>query len=154
VMSGVPGKVQHKEVDATYGQGYAFTEGFDPRWFTQVLINAGYRPYRLTRADNGLKQTIWCQPIVELIGMETRQWVDWTEKWNVRRVGNERERYETMPVLKHSIPYERIDMYAQGTVEEFTVITEVKAIGVVVLLAEDDGEIVNELGHVKELAFA
>jgi hypothetical protein len=145
VMSGVPRVPVGKVIDEPYRYE------FDSLWFTSVLVRAGYRPYLLTRIDNGLRQTLWAQPVVELIRVDRREWAGW--KRRVWAQWDERDRYEEVPVVARSIPYERIDMYAQGTVEELP-FTEVKAIGVVVLLAEDDGEIVNELGHVKELAFA
>jgi hypothetical protein len=32
---------------------------FDAMWFTSVLINSGYRLYKLTRVDNGGEQKVW-----------------------------------------------------------------------------------------------
>jgi hypothetical protein len=151
IMSGVPGIV--KPLDKPYTVGFNNGEFIDLPWFTSVLINAGYRTYQLLRADSRLRQIIWAQPIVDLIRMDRRQVRGWEpDTWGVKSI-KERERYEAVPVLRYSIPYERIALYAAGEVKEVP-IKEASLLGVVVLMAEDDGELVNELGRVRELTFA
>lgn len=48
---------------------YPYTE--DLLFFTRVLINSGYRPYALRRADNGRTETVWAKASAEVLFWKT-----------------------------------------------------------------------------------
>jgi hypothetical protein len=118
---------------------------FDVHFLTAALVAAGYRPYRLHRADNGLLQTVWAQPEVQLLG-----W--YRVKLHGVQAGD-RVQHKVLPNTVHRPPYERIARYGAGEVAEIPISNlRVSINGTVVLVADEDGGYTVELGRQKEVA--